>query len=330
MERPFNKISMKKTLFLLALSTLFASSISHAQAKDTCSYTITRDVQYGEGLVMERGVQKHIPLYLDIYLPTKCQNGSDQKPVPIGQIHGGGFIKGDKDSGETTKINLARNGYAVFSINYRLLSYRQKPIIESLSEEATKKFVAEFMKDGATQEQVYGALIATEDAIKAKEFVQKKFDGKIDTRWFLYGGSAGAVTSLNVAYLADYVFGKKEHPTGVIEISGSIPTGQHMSPHDANVLIIHGTEDTVIPYEKSNTLIAQAQEANVPYQRITAIGSGHGLMGNGLFSWKVHETGLTVFDHMLRFIELSLACQQEITDQCRNYPAELTTQNPGK
>ncbi len=322
---------MKKVFFLLIIAALLPLRAAHAS--DECSYTITKDIKYGDGVIQEGNNTTTVPLYLDAYLPTNCKNGSDKLPIPIGQIHGGGFLHGSRSSGVENKIRFAEAGYAVFAIDYRLVEKNKKPVIESLSEDAAQAFVTEFTEEGGRPEQTYGALVALEDTIKAKEFVQKQFAGKIDTRWFIQGGSAGAFTAINMAYLADYVFNKKENPIGIIEISGGIPGNkQHMSRGDANVLIIHGTTDTTVPYEMSDRLVSQATAVNIPYQRITAIGSGHGLAGDGVYNWKVKETGLTVFDHVTRFIDLSLSCRETLAPECqesRNM-TELTTSNPKK
>jgi predicted esterase len=319
---------MKKVFFLIIVLLLPIGSV---KASDQCSYTITKDIRYGDGVIREKGLETTIPLYLDVYLPTDCQNGSDKLPVPIGQIHGGGFLNGSRSSGVENKIRFAKAGYAVFAIDYRLIEKDRRPVLESLNADEARKFVTEFTEEGGNPEQTYGALVALEDTIKAKEFVQKRFAGKIDTRWFIQGGSAGAFTAVNMAYLADYVFDKKENPTGIIEISGGIPDNkQHMSHGDANVLIIHGTADTVVPYGMSDRLVRQATSAHVPHQRITAIGSGHGLVNKGLYDWQVCETGLTVFDHVLLFIERSLSCSEAASPQCQkdSLLTELSTTDP--
>lgn len=324
---------MKKTLFVLAAAAILPfAPTGTAHASDQCSYTITRDIQYGTGLVEEDGIATRVPLYLDVYLPEKCQGGSDVLPIPIGQIHGGGFVQGDKHDGTQNKIRYAEAGYAVFAINYRLLDDEKQPVVESLSEEEAEKYVAEFTEEGEDPAQTYGALVAVEDAIKAKEFVQKEFEGRIDTRWFLQGGSAGAFTTVNMAYLADYVFGKTERPMGIIEISGGISDKkQYLNRGDANMLIIHGTADKRVSYEMSDRLVNQAKTASVPYQRITALGSGHGLTSGGLYDWKVAETGLTVFEHVTRFIDQTLSCAKAVTPECRaENGLELTTEKDSK
>lgn len=305
--------------------------IVSVSAIDECSYRLIENIQYGNGLVLTKSGTTTIPLYLDAYLPVDCKNGSDKLPIPIGDIHGGGFVQGDKSSGLENKANFARSGYALFAINYRLLQSDSRPIIESLSDAKAQEFVSEFLENDSQRDQTYAALAALEDAIKAKEFVAKEFAGKIDTHWFIKGGSAGAYTTINLAYLADYVFNKSENPLGIIEISGGIPNKkQYLAANDANALIIHGTTDTIVPYSMSDRLVSQASTVNVPYQRITAHGSGHGLAGDGIYKWKVNETGLTIFDHMTNFIDTSYACKVTRTADCTSYQKELTTSDPAK
>lgn len=54
--------------------------------------------------------------FLDVYYP---QNTNEKLPVII-DIHGGGFIYGDKKLNKSFCFHLAKRGFIVFNINYRL------------------------------------------------------------------------------------------------------------------------------------------------------------------------------------------------------------------
>ena len=71
--------------------------------------TVTKDLAYGSGADHN----------LDLYQLTG--DGVAKRPVIV-WIHGGEFTTGDKSSGASRATFLAKLGYVVASINYRLLS----------------------------------------------------------------------------------------------------------------------------------------------------------------------------------------------------------------
>ena len=72
---------------------------------------VIADIQY-----VDDGTRAH---RLDLYLPhDSVVRGSKTTPVYIG-IHGGGFVYGYKDLNRNFCTNLAKQGFAVFSISYR-------------------------------------------------------------------------------------------------------------------------------------------------------------------------------------------------------------------
>lgn len=308
----FKNINTFKIFYLLTFISLL--NFSQVKASDVCDYTITKNIKYGEGLIDGDSGEVKKDLYLDVYEPVNCASGN-KVFTPIIQIHGGGFTEGNKSKGSESKIEFAKKGYMVFAIEYRLLSNKNKPILESVSDIKYKQLVTDFLgKDYVEEDEikVYGAIIAMEDAIKAKNFVDMNFKNKINQKYFFWGGSAGAYTVNNMAYMSDYVFGVDNKPYGVIEISGGIPKGQYISKGDANLLIVHGTSDAIVPYTNSDELVKQANSAGIYYQRITAPGEGHGLASHDVRNWTVTETGETVFDHMIGFIDNTIKCRDMI------------------
>ncbi len=117
---------------------------------------------------------------LDIFLPKNSEKG--KFPVVV-QIHGGGWVQGNKDIPtntytEKTVLKLLENGFAVVSINYRL----------------------------ASKEVHFPALIEdTKDAVRwiRKNENEYHFD---TTNLGLWGGSAGGHLALLAAYSTDKDF----------------------------------------------------------------------------------------------------------------------------
>lgn len=77
------------------------------------SLALVRDVPYLE----HRGRPRHgRASLLDVYVPTRAP-----KPLPVVMyVHGGGFAMLSKDTHRIMAVAIARKGYLVFNINYRL------------------------------------------------------------------------------------------------------------------------------------------------------------------------------------------------------------------
>ncbi|MBR3737259.1 MAG: alpha/beta hydrolase, partial [Eubacterium sp.] len=81
---------------------------------------------------------------LDIYYPQKTKK-SAKLPVII-DIHGGGWMYGDKDLNEYYCLALAEKGYIVFNISYRLVP--DVTVNEQLQDVATAlRWISDNMKD---------------------------------------------------------------------------------------------------------------------------------------------------------------------------------------
>lgn len=146
---------------------------------------VTKDIQYGQAINTKFKLQN---LYLDFYDPTP--DPMALRPLLI-FLHGGTFLDGNKNLAETTLpcMNLAKRGYAVAGVNYRLEDNYLSLLFSELLFKSTIR--------------------ATHDAKAAIRFfyMQAKEWGnpyRIDTNQIFLGGvSAGAATALQTAYLDD-------------------------------------------------------------------------------------------------------------------------------
>jgi acetyl esterase/lipase len=100
------------------------------------------------------------------------------------------------------------------------------------------------------------------------------------TRLAIGGGSAGAFTSLAVAYGP----GKKEmrdiQIRAVIDIWGGLVRTGSMEQGDPPLIIIHGTGDKTVPFYFALRLNARAKEAGIPCEFHPLPGSGHAAWEN--------------------------------------------------
>ena len=70
-------------------------------------------------------------------------------------------------------------------------------------------------------------------------------------------------------------------------------------------LLIHGTEDTDVPYELSSAMAKELERHKVPYEMITVPGAGHGLAGGDRkLVENAHEKARTVHPRPPQFQEL--------------------------
>lgn len=216
---------------------------------------------------------------LDLYIPKKR---SGKKPPLIVWIHGGGWREGNKS--DTPAIDIAREGFAVASINYRLVP-----------------------------ESVFPAQI--DDCIQAIEWLSGQGDkyGFDNTRIGVWGLSAGGhlaalvgtSTGLTQA-VCDwcgptdmFTFRRQCKPNALFRDSsaadmvddflGGTPEEKHdlavaaspisfASPNDPPFLIMHSEGDPIVPFEQSKELFEALKKAKAEVQLIKIPGQDHVFM----------------------------------------------------
>jgi len=207
-------------------------------------------VTLGKGLIKTFKDNELLDLKLDLYFSRS--DSLKKKPVVM-LIHGGAFYIGSKESAceQALAYALAKRGFFVASIDYRL-----------------------GFKPTATDIEM-SAYRAIQDAHAALRYLAHHSPGiGLDPNQVYVGGtSAGAVASLNVAFMdnderpARILEAEKKGIVGMIEDSGNRYTESFTIKAVANmwgavsdlnmidsnekipVLSIHGTDDVVVPFE---------------------------------------------------------------------------------
>lgn len=214
------------------------------------SITITKEVRYGANVTLNGATTA---LFMDIYQP---ENDTEINRPLIVLAHGGSFISGDKSDLAETASFLAKAGYVVASINYRLLDVTPTQL-------AFKQVVINAVVDMKAAVRFFNKDVGTTDTYK------------IDANNIFIGGySAGAITALQYAYVnsdselttiggsafVDYVNSKggleggsgnetySSSVKGVINISGALFNKNFINSNEPSLYSIHGTEDLVVPY----------------------------------------------------------------------------------
>ncbi len=204
--------------------------------------------------ILEKGTKralrkKELPLRLDIYQPEK--DPSKKRPLLL-LIHGGGFYIGDKT--DPTYLALAnyyvKKGYVVASMNYRMGFLPSSKAVER------------------------AGVRGVQDARAALRFLVAHHEtyGFDPNHIFLMGSSAGAITSLNVAFLDESErpksslggllhkdLGKLNESgnnltntftiKGIINMWGAVDTTAIMDDNEQVALLhFHGDQDKIVPY----------------------------------------------------------------------------------
>jgi acetyl esterase/lipase/putative cell wall-binding protein len=195
-----------------------------------------------------------VTLRLDLYRPAG--DTATSRPAIV-WVHGGGFSGGDRTSPEIVDEanTFARRGYVNVSINYRL------------------------EKEGCSASAPTGACVdaireAMEDAQTAVRFLRANAStyGIDTTRIAIAGSSAGAITALNVGYMSS------EDPSSAVQaavsLSGANILGQ-ISPGDAPALLLHGTQDSLVPYSWAEGTVRDARAKGLLADLTTWEGAGH-------------------------------------------------------
>jgi hypothetical protein len=268
-------------------------------------------VTLGKGMIKTFKDNELLDLKLDLYFSRT--DSLKKKPVVM-LIHGGAFYIGSKESAceQALAYALAKRGYFVASIDYRL-----------------------GFKPTATDIEM-SAYRAIQDAHAALRFLAHHSPGiGLDPNQVYVGGtSAGAVASLNVAFMdndekpARIQEAEKKGIVGEIEESGnrfaetfSIKGVANMwgAVSDLNiidadekipVLSIHGTDDEVVPFEYDfpfrnslmiNRMIMDKMYGSKPiHDRLSVLGIKNKLVA---LPGKGHEPELETYNTLNTYID---------------------------
>jgi hypothetical protein len=289
---------MKQCLsFLMGLSSLMMTyaqdpCASGRYASDVFSnVTVTSNITYGSNLNF---ANTNTALKLDFYEPT----GDTETARPlIVWVHGGSFLGGTKTDGDMVALSnaFAKKGYVCASIDYRTGFF---PIDSANAVKAVVRAVQDLRAS-------------------VRYFYKDRADGtnayRIDTNNIFVGGSsAGAITSLHLAYLdrsceidpyvpaANYealggIEGNSGNPcysskvNGVINLCGALARYGWLEAGDLPLCSMHGTTDGTVKYNRgivnpgvplmyldgSRMLHERAQAVGVPSSFYTFLGAGH-------------------------------------------------------
>ena len=257
------------------------------------------DVVYGTELVSGGTKQ----LKLDVYQTGEAC--TELRPFVM-LIHGGGFEEGSKsmDPWRSLADDITDLGYTAFSIDYRMIGDTPRPSaeFEPVRDDILAAGIGPLiMNDEEAQADVIAS--AFEDTATALRWVEaNQSDLCVDMSSFaIWGDSAGAVMALHAAYGMDEYAISVPRPDVVIDYWGRFIYGSNLiASGDAPVMILHGTQDDIVPYSYALDIRNQANSASLPYAFYTVTGAGHGFEGIPIDTLRVN--GLTLRQLTLDFV----------------------------
>jgi acetyl esterase/lipase len=226
-------------------------------------------------------------LDLDVYFPAF--DSQSLRPL-IFYMHGGGFSGGMRNEPGIQSFckKLARRGYVVSSISYRLTRQGK---------------ATAFGCDCPAIDKLNTFNEAVEDVQDATFFMIKNRDkmGIDPQKIILSGSSAGAEAVLNAAYQPPYCYGLDSGPVsyaGVISMAGAVPDTSRIFKESAiPSLLFHGTCDNLVPYASaphhyckksdagylilhgSYTIAEKLKKLGTPYWLYTYCNAAHEIAG---------------------------------------------------
>ena len=251
---------MNKYILLLIVLTATVFSQSECDGERYMSdlfpdIQITSNIEYGENITEDiLGFEYTQTLYLDVYEPEG--DNVNERPLII-FMFGGAFVSGSKNSPVMQELctRYAKMGYVASAIDYRLTP----TLIWNGSEENAYKAVLKAIHD----------LKAAIRYFRMNDSLYDDF-GVDTSRIYTGGSSAGAIASVNTAYLneeseipelvIDFVNesggleglsgnpGFDSHFYGIVNLCGAVGDTNWIEFNDIPIVSVHGDEDTVVPY----------------------------------------------------------------------------------
>lgn len=272
---------------------------------------VSEGIIYGQGEV-EAPTAGHKNLLLDLYEPVAAGLDGELLPAVV-IIHGGGFFGGSRRQEELVRIanEMASRGYVAISIDYRLIpdepvpSARVEPLLQAIFDDQGELPTA----------NAKGITAAIDDGLTAIDWLHASADNLgVDTdRIGLVGASAGAITSVHLAYVLDNHGLPPQALRFVVDFWGGsvIPPNDraaaaaHLDAVEPPLIAIHGTHDQSVSVEYSDLLVARALDQGLAHEYYRIEGAGHGFVSVDIFTLEA-SPGVTLFERVLSWTREAL------------------------
>lgn len=250
------------------------------------SVKVERDIVYARYGARE--------VMLDLYLPKKPASGK----IPcIVVIHGGGWRSGDKNRFAAQAAHLADKGFAAACIGYRLLPEVQFPAPIVDCKAAVRWVRANAAKHGIDPDRIGatgGSAGGHLTAMLATSAHVKELEGD--------GGNAGVSSRIQaaVAMATPADMSRFAERTGLEPaMTKLISPVTHVSKDSAPILLLHGTQDKLVPMAQSELLLEKYQKATVPAELVKVEDGIHAFWNNERWFGDTMERAVKFFEKHL-------------------------------
>lgn len=284
--------------FLAAMSCVVASAQSQLSDVEKAAVLLAR---YEVGANLTYTTQSGSELKLDVYVPPLSHplaHGEARPATPVViQIHGGGWVAGQKESRQLGVLPYLQMGFAAVNVEYRLAKVAPAPAAVEDCRCALRWVVRNAKQFGFDPSRIVvtggsagGHLSLITAMLPASAGLDRGCTTTDESGW----EDAGLQGEMKVAAVVNW-FGITDVPAMLhtpeergyaVEWFGSMPNredvARRVSPMTyvrsglPPVITIHGDKDTLVPYSQAERLHAALDKVGVANKLVTIPGGGHG------------------------------------------------------
>jgi acetyl esterase/lipase len=275
----------KKSVFIVAAPALFLClgvAAAHAQGTPEQRAAVSISAQYRIVPNVVYGVADNFETKLDLYLPRGAEG-----PAPtLIQIHGGGWVGGNKEANALRFLPYLEMGWAVVNVQYRLGQVALAPAAVEDCLCALRWVIRNAEQYGLDTDRIVvtgysagGHLALTTGITPTSAGLDRQCPGNEPLR------VAAVVNWYGITDVGDLLEGANMRSYAV-EWMGSLPdrhaVAERVSPLTyvrgglPPVLTIHGDADPTVPYSHAVRLKESLDRTGVPNRLHTVPGGGHG------------------------------------------------------
>jgi len=266
------------TLALIVL--LVAPAIAQGTPEQRAAVAIAADYRILPNIVY--GTQSNFETKLDLYIPR-----GDRGALPtLIQIHGGGWVGGNKEGNALRFLPYLEMGWAVVNVQYRLGPVALAPAAVEDSLCALRWVIRNAEQYGLDTNRIVvtgysagGHLALTTGMIPASAGLDRQCPGNEPLRvaaivnWYGITDVGDLLEGANMRSYAVQWMGSMPNRK---EIADRVSPLKYVRTGQPPVLTIHGDADPTVPYSHAVRLQEALDRAGVPNRLHTVPGGGHG------------------------------------------------------
>ena len=244
------------------------------------------------------------PQKMDVYFP----DSGGPWPALV-YVHGGSWMHGDKSEAVMFARGMTSQGYLVVSINYRLYPAGKFPdMIEDV------KCAIRSLRAHASEYNLDPNRIAAMGPSAGGHLVSLLGTSDESAGWDVgeYLDQSSRVQA--VIAMAPITDLSKNFPNADIETMKLVGFGEHnvaqaspityVTADDPPFLLIHGDQDTLVPYEQSQLMYDRLVQLNIPAQLIIVKNAGHSFVApDGSAVPTLAEINQIILDFLAKYLK---------------------------